>query len=182
MPLKFGSVKRVSAQRDPNSQKRNINMYVVSEDKFGKLVKTNNTIKNNLKTWLNDYRMISDTVDILDPFILNLGINFMIMVKPGANKFVTLDQGIVALKKHYENTHYIGQSFSVSDIYSVLKNVPNILDVLDVSVISKTGTGYSQAEIDINENTSPEGDSIIIPRNAIAEVKFPNVDIVGKVK
>jgi hypothetical protein len=64
----------------------------------------------------------------------------------------------------------------------VLKNVPNILDVLDVSVISKTGTGYSQAEIDINENTSPEGDSIIIPRNAIAEVKFPNVDIVGKVK
>ena len=182
MPAKFGSIKRVSAQRDPDSQKRNINLYVISEDKFGKLIKTNNTIKNNLKTWLNDYRMISDTVDILDPYILNLGINFMIMVKPGANKFVTLDQGINALKKYYENTYYIGQKFSISDIYSTLKDVPNILDVLDVQVISKTGVGYSQAIIDINDNTSPQGDNIIIPRNAIVEIKFPNVDIVGKIK
>ena len=51
MPPKFGSVKRCSVQRDPNSQKRNLNIYVISEDSFGKLIETNSTIKNNLKTW-----------------------------------------------------------------------------------------------------------------------------------
>jgi hypothetical protein len=182
MPAKFGSIKRVSAQRDPNSQKRNINMYVISEDKFGKLIKTNDTIKNNLKTWLNNYRMISDTVDILDPYILNFGVNFIIKSKPGSNKFVTLEAALQALRVHFSRNYYIGQQFSISDIYSALKEVPDVLDVLNVKVIAKNGVGYSPAEIDINDNTSPDGDSIIIPRNAIVEVKFPEVDIVGKVK
>ena len=182
MPLKFGSIKRVSAQRDPDSQKRNVNMYVVSEDEFGKLVKTNDTIKNNLKTWLNNYRMISDTIDILDPFILNFGINFVIKSKPGTNKFVTLDTALNSLKSYYSKCYYIGQPFSVSDVYSVLKEVPDVLDVLNVKIIPKQGVGYSQAEIDINENTSPDGDSIVIPKNAIVEIKFPEVDIVGKVR
>ena len=70
MPGKFGSIKRVSAQKDNDSQKRNINLYVISEDSFGKLIESNGTIKNNLKTWLNQHRMINDTVDILDPYIL----------------------------------------------------------------------------------------------------------------
>ena len=182
MPAKFGSIKRVSAQRDPNSQKRNINMYVISEDKFAKLIKTNDTIKNNLKTWLNNYRMISDTVDILDPYILNFGVNFIIKSKPGTNKFVTLEAALQALRVHFSRNYYIGQQFSISDIYSALKEVPDVLDVLNVKVIAKNGVGYSPAEIDINDNTSPDGDSIIIPRNAIVEVKFPEVDIVGKVK
>ena len=74
MPAQFGSVKRVSVQKDPDSLKRNLNMYVVSEDSNGKLAKTNSTIKNNLKTWVDNYRMINDTVDILDPYIINIGI------------------------------------------------------------------------------------------------------------
>lgn len=49
-------------------------MYVISEDTTGKLTASNSTIKNNLKTWINQYRMINDTVDILDPFILNFWI------------------------------------------------------------------------------------------------------------
>ena len=182
MPLKYGSVKRVSAQRDPDSQKRNINMYVISEDQFGKLIKSNDTIKNNLKTWLNNYRMISDTVDILDPYILNFGINFVIKSKPGTNKFVTLDAALNALRSYYSKCYYIGQSFSISDIYSTLKEVPDVLDVINVKVIPKAGVGYSQAEIDINENTSPAGDYVEIPKNAIVEIKFPEVDIVGKVR
>jgi hypothetical protein len=182
MPLKFGSIKRVSAQRDANSQKRNINLYVISEDQFGKLIKSNDTIKNNLKTWINNYRMISDTIDILDPFILNLGINFMIKSKPGSNKFTTLDTAMDALRQYYAQNYYIGQHFSISDVYSVLKEVPDVLDVLSVNIVSKTTVGYSEAEIDINENTSPDGDSVIIPKNAVVEIKFPEVDIVGKVK
>ena len=78
MPRKFGSIKRCSIQKDPDSQKRNLNAYVISENTLGKLTPTNDTIKKNLKVWLNNYRMINDTIDILDPFIINFGINFVI--------------------------------------------------------------------------------------------------------
>ena len=56
MPGKFGSVKRISVQRDPNSLKRNLNMYVLSEDSYGKLTRNNDTIKKNIKTNANSVR------------------------------------------------------------------------------------------------------------------------------
>tara|TARA_R100001163_G_C5059732_1_gene196432 strand:+ start:262 stop:2058 length:1797 start_codon:yes stop_codon:yes gene_type:complete len=182
MPPKFGSIKRVSVQRDPDSQKRNLNMYVISEDRFGKLIKTNNTIKSNLKTWLNNYRMLSDTIDILDPFILNIGIEFVIKPAPSANKFVVLDDAIRFVRTKYGDTQYIGEQFSVSEVYSYLKEVPGVLDVLKVKLVSKTTSEYSQASITLNDNLSPDGNYLIVPKNAIVEIKFPEIDIKGKVR
>jgi hypothetical protein len=180
MPAKFGSIKRVSAQRDPDSQKRNLNLYVISEDSFGKLTKTNNAIKNNLKIWLNQYRMINDTIDILDPFILNFGIEFAIKTISGADKYATIDKCINKLGQGYAGGYFIGESFSISDIYSQLKTVDGVLDVTKVKVFNKTGVGYSSSTIDINSNLSPDGEGIMIPKNAIVEIKFPTTDIIGK--
>ena len=179
MPSQFGSIKRCSVQKDPDSEKRNLNFYVISEDPFGNLIKTNNTIKKNLKVWLNDYRMINDTIDILDPFILNLGIVFSIKVNPGSDKYNVLSKCINALSAHYEEGFFIGEHFSVSDIYAKLKSVRGVLDVLKVKVVNKTDTNYSGASIDIDKNTSPDGNMIVIPKNAIVEIKFPGTDIVG---
>jgi len=180
MPAKFGSIKRVSAQRDADSQKRNLNLYVISEDSFGKLVKTNTSIKKNLKTWLNQYRMINDTIDILDPYILNFGIEFKVKLVSGADKFETLDKCINKLASVYSTNSFIGEAFSISDIYSNLKQVSGVLDVTKVKVFNKTGVGYSSATININSNLSPSGDEIVIPKNAIVEIKFPTTDIIGK--
>jgi len=182
MPSKFGSIKRVSVQRDPDSQKRNLNMYVISEDKFGKLTMTNSSIKNNLKIWLNQYRMISDTIDILNPYVINLGIDFSIKTNVGADKFGTINRCIDKLSSFYENGFFIGESIVLSDIYSELKNVPGVLDVLKVRLLPKTGTNYSGASIDINRNLSPNGNQLIVPKNAIIEIKFPATDIRGKAK
>ena len=182
MPPKFGSIKRVSVQRDPNSQKRNLNMYVISEDEFGKLTATNSTIKNNLKTWLNHYRMLSDTIDILDPFILNIGIEFIITPKTSTNKFVALDNAVQALREKYSTTPYIGERFSITDIYATLKEVPGVLDVVKVKLVPKTSAVHSQAAIDINSNLSPDGTYLIVPKNAIVEIRYPETDIQGKVR
>ena len=181
MPAKYGSIKRVSAQKDPNSLKRNLNLYVISEDSQGKLVKTNSTIKDNIKTWLNQYRMINDTVDILDPYILNIGIEFSIKAATGVDKFVLLDDAINTLAAKYSYPLYIGEPFYISDIYSELKNVKGLLDVLTVRLVSKTGSGYSVANIDINDNLSPDGSYFIVPANALIEIKYPTIDIKGKV-
>lgn len=182
MPGKFGSIKRCSVQRDPDSEKRNLNFYVISEDSFGNLTKTNSTIKRNLKTWLTQYKMINDTIDILDPYILNFGIAFTIKVVNGADKFTTLNQCVNQLARSYSAGHYIGEHFSISDIYAELKKVRGVLDVLKVRVVNKTGTNYSGASIDISKNTSPDGNMIAVPKNAIVEIKFPSSDIVGEVR
>jgi hypothetical protein len=182
MPAKFGSIKRCSVQRDPSSRKRNLNMYVMSTDPFGKLITTNDTIKNNLKTWINNFRMINDTVDIIDPYIINLGINFAARIKIGADKYSVLGAAVSQLRKQYSEHFYIGEQLSITDIYQELKKVDGILDVTNVQVINKTGTNYSSVTLDINKNLSPDGTYIMVPKNAILEIKYPATDIIGKIK
>ncbi|MAG25971.1 hypothetical protein CMI47_10370 [Candidatus Pacearchaeota archaeon] len=182
LPPKFGSVKRCSVQKDPDSLKRNLNMYVVSENQFGKLTKTNSTIKNNLKTWLNHYRMINDTIDILDPYILNLGIEFIVQPTAAVDKFSLLNACVKKLEKKFSPTFYIGEHFFISDVYQELKNVEGVLDVLKVKLVNKTGTNYSGVQLDINSNLSPDGSYLIIPKNVILEIKYPQTDIKGKIR
>jgi hypothetical protein len=182
MPSKFGSIKRCSVQRDPDSQKRNLNMYVISEDSFGKLILSNNTIKKNLKVWLNQHRMINDTIDIIDPFILNVGVNFVVSAREGANKFDLNQRCISELSRKYGNAFYIGEDISMSDMYKELGKVPGVYEVLSIKVINKSGTNYASNSININNSTSPDGSKIIIPKNAVVEIKYPDTDIKGQVR
>jgi len=182
MPGKFGSVARVSVQRDPDSAKRNLNMYVISEDKFGKLTTTNSTIKSNLKTWLNQYRMINDTIDILDAYIINVGIEFVAKATTEADKYSLLAACVRSLQEHYKTRFYIGEPLYISDVYGILKSVTGVLDVMSVKITNKTDSQYAGTHLDINANMSPDGGYIIAPANAIFEVKFPEVDIRGKIR
>lgn len=182
MPAKFGSIKRCSVQKDPDSQKRNLNVYVVSEDPQRKLINTNTTIKTNLKTWLNHYRMINDTIDILDPFIINFGINFIIKPERNVDKFKVLDSCVVALSNEFSSPLFIGESISKSNIFNVLNNVSGVNDVVKVQIINKTSVNYSNVFFSISDNVSPDGDMIVCPKNAIFEMKFPEVDIKGKLR
>ena len=182
MPAKFGSVKRVSVQRDPNSMKRNLNMYIISEDRFGKLIKPNTAIKNNLKTWLNQYRMMSDTIDILDAYIVNFGINFIVVPKTGVSRFDLLDSCVRQLRQKFANSYFIGEHLYISELYSELNKVDGVLDVVKVKVINKSSGNYSNTSFNINQNTSPDGTYIIAPKNAVFELKFPSTDITGKIK
>ena len=182
MPAKFGSIKRVSAQRDPNSERRNLNLYVISEDRFQKLTTANATIKTNLKTWLNHYRMLSDTIDIVDAYIINFGIDFVVRAKTTVDKYNLLSECVSRLQSKFSTHYFIGEHISIAQIYAELSNVKGVLDVLNVKITNKTGGNYSAVQFNINDNTSPDGASIIIPKNAIAELKFPTVDIKGKVR
>jgi len=182
MPLKFGSVKRCSVQKDADSQKRNLNIYVVSEDPQEKLIATNNTIKENLKTWLNHYRMINDTIDILDPFIINFGINFIVKPKTGVDKFKVIDDCVTALANRFSTPMFIGERLSLSEIFNVLNNVNGVNDTVKVNIINKNTSNYSNVFFSISDNMSPDGDYILTPANAVLELKFPEVDIKGKLR
>tara|TARA_R110000824_G_scaffold46692_7_gene133826 strand:+ start:8953 stop:10752 length:1800 start_codon:yes stop_codon:yes gene_type:complete len=180
MPSKFGSVKRVSVQRDQDSLKRNLNLYAISENSAGKLVATNSTIKNNIKIWLNNYRMVNDTIDILDPYIINIGIDFILTPSIGIDKNVALANAFSALKEKYKEKFFIGEPIYISDIYSTLKTVEGVLDVSNVKINNITGGQYSSIAFDINNNLSPDGSYVMAPSNAVFEIKFAETDIKGK--
>jgi len=182
MPVKYGSIKRCSVQKDPDSQKRNLNMYVVSEDSFGKLTLSSDTIKKNLKVWLNQHRMINDTVDIIDPFILNVGVNFMVSSKQGVNKFDLLERCVAALGAKFGQPYYIGEDINISEMYQELGKISGVHEVINIKIVSQVGSNYSGSSIDINQNLSPDGTKIIIPKNAVVEIKYPDVDIKGQVR
>ncbi len=182
MPASFGSVKRCSVQKDPDSQKRNLNAYVLSEDPQGKLINSNNTIKQNIKTWLNHYRMINDTIDILDPFIINIGINFVVKPEVNSDKFKVLNDCVSAISAEYSTPLFIGESFSLSRIFNILNNVNGVNDAVKVQLVNKNSSNYSNVFFQIGENMSPDGDMLVCPKNAIFELKFPEVDIKGKLR
>jgi len=182
MPSKFGSVKRVRIIQDKNSFKRNINLYVVSEDRSGNLVATNSSVKKNMKTWIQGYKMLNDTIDILDAKIVNLGIEFEAISDLESNKFELLTNAKAALSDYFSNKADIGEAFFVTDIYSELKKVEGLLDVSKVKVFQKVGGNYSDIRFNINDSMSADGRYIEMPKNVIYEIKFPSLDIKGVIK
>ena len=182
MPSTFGSVKRAAIYRDDNDLTRNMNMFVISEDSEGNFEESSSALKENLKTWLNSVRMVNDSLDILDASILNLGIEFDIVVKQDANKHATFN---IAKEEIYreldEIKPEIGEPFQVTEIFRILKDVPEILDVVNVKLTSKSGVNYSSFSYPIEDNLSPEGRVLYIPQDCVWEIKFRS-DITGTVR
>jgi hypothetical protein len=181
MPAKFGSIKRANVIRDADSFKRNLNIYVVSEDETGFFTETNVVIKQNLKVWLAKNKMINDTIDILDGKVINLGIIFSALGDLERDKFDILSDATVLIQNKFSIKSDFGQPFFITDIYDALKETPGVLDVLKVKVIQKNGGFYSDIRFNIDENISPDGRYIAIPENVVWEIRFPDTDIRGMI-
>ena len=182
MPGKFGAVKRCTILRDDDEFRRNLNLYVLSENKQNHLVRTNRTIKNNLKNWLNGVRMINDSIDILDAYVINIGIEFEIVIDPTANKFAALRKASLAIESEFKIHKEIGEPIITTDYFKVLKNVEEILDVTKIKVVNKYGLPYSEVVYSIDRNTTLDGRVILAPKNHIFELKFPDIGIKGTIR
>tara|TARA_R100001460_G_scaffold86349_1_gene127821 strand:+ start:1862 stop:3655 length:1794 start_codon:yes stop_codon:yes gene_type:complete len=183
MPSKFGKIKRVNVVRDKDSVKRNLNLYVLSENINGNFVVPNSILKENLKEWLIQYKMINDTIDILDGQIINIGINFEVLPELSANRYEILQSCVEKLKNDYLNVKFnIGEAVYISEIYKLLNDVPGVVDTTNVEIINKATSGYSPVEFNVLENMSDDGRFLKIPENSVAEVLLPDVDVTGVVR
>lgn len=185
MPKSFGAIVKAAALQDTDSfNQRNINLYVMSRGADGKFQKANQTIKNNLKSYISRYKMINDSIDILDANIINIALYYNIIAFPDVDKFKAIDSSkrdlslFFSRRKNYE----IGESFSITDVFSVLKNSPLVLDVIDVTVVAKNGPLYSDTLFNAEYNLSADGRYIKCPSDSIFEIKFPDTDIIGTIK
>lgn len=182
MPVNFGSVKRAAIYRDDNDLTRNMNMFIISEDSTGKLQTSSHVLKQNLKTWLNSIKMVNDSVDILDATILNLGIEFEVV----GQKNVSTNQVFnVAREELYRQLTLtapeIGEPFHMTEIFRILKEVPEVLDVVNVKIINRAGSSYSNYSIDIDAYMGVEGRVLHVPQSVIWELKYES-DITGVVR
>ena len=183
MPTKYGAIKRANVIKDPGSLKRNLNIYVLSEDVDGNFTTANSTLKENLKHWLNQGRMINDTVDILDAKVINIGIEFDAISTPESNPFEVLNEAVASLSVYYERKFEIGEPFYIGEIFSHLNRSPGILDVTRVKVTQKTGLGYSNSVLfNVDDNMSVDDRYIVVPHNAVLEIKYPSQDIKGSIR
>ena len=179
MPRGFGSIKRASISQDRDSFKRNLNLYVLSEDVNQNFITPSITLLNNLKNWLNQYKMINDTVDIIPGRIVNLSIDFEVVTDVDVNKFDVLNACIAEIKDEFGTKKNMGEPFYISDVFKVLNRVPGVIDTVFVDVDTKTESGYSQFPFDIDLNTSPDGKIISAPDNTVFEIRDFDQDVQG---
>jgi hypothetical protein len=182
MPSRFGAIKRCNLTHDNDSFKRNLNLYILSEGADGKLINTNSTIKNNLKTWLSQYKMINDTIDILDGKIVNFGIDFVAVSETGTNKYDVFNNIIINLREFMINSYDMGEPLAITRIYDVINDTLGVVDVVSVKIRNLTGNPYSSVSFDMDHHISPDGRFIDVPEDIIMELKYPLKDIKGTVR
>tara|TARA_R110001592_G_scaffold207396_2_gene458257 strand:- start:12933 stop:14729 length:1797 start_codon:yes stop_codon:yes gene_type:complete len=181
MPSKFGAVKRANIVQDKDSFKRNLNLYVVSEDVDGNLTTSSSSIKENLKTWLSQYKMINDTIDILDGQIVNFEIEYKVLGELDYNQTEVLNQCNDAVKDFFNTKLLFGSPIYISEIFKVLNDLDSVTDTQDVKIKQKFGAGFGSFAFDIDAATSADGRFISVPENVVMELKLPNQNIIGVV-
>ena len=182
MPSRFGRVKRAKIIRDQDSFKRNLNLYILSEDSDGYFIESSQVLKNNIKVWLNQYKMINDTLDILDPRIVNIRINFTAVIDYSQDKFDALNVALTEIENIFSEKMDIGQPIYITKIYDRLNNLEEIVDVTNVEITNQSGGEYSDNSLNLKHYISADGRILYAPENVVYELKFSDLDIKGTVK
>jgi len=192
MPQRFGSAAKayilqskdkVTDKGVVTSNQLAMDLYVLGYDLNKNLTPLNLIIKSNLSTYLEQYRMITDAINIKDAYIVNIGLEFSIVVLPGYNSNEVLLKCISKLKDIFDiNKWQINQPIVLSKLYAELDRVDGVQTVSNITINNLTGgdIGYSNNKYDIAAATR---NGVIYPSfdPCIFEIKYPNKDIKGKV-
>ena len=185
LPSKFGAIAKAHVQKPISEDTSNttLDIYTLSYDLNKHLRKPSNALKENLKTYLNEYKMIGDSLTIKDGFIINIGVDFEIITLPNFNNNEVLRKCLVALINYFNIDNWqINEPIILRNINVLLDEIDGVQTVKKLTINNKTGTtlGYSQYAYDIDGATQ---NNVVYPSidPMIFEVKFPNQDITGRV-
>jgi len=189
MPSKYGEVAKAyveptKAQSTSSGESMGIlDLYILTYDINKKLTQASLALKQNLVTYLSQYRMINDAVNIKDGFIINIGVNFDIIILPNFNSNQVLTNCITALQTYFAIENWqINQPIILRNLYILLDRVEGVQTVKNIEITNFVGAnlGYSDYAYDILGATK---NNVIYPSldPMIFEVKYPNADIQGRV-
>ena len=196
LPSDYGSIAKAYISQDINynptqtvstvatNNPLSLDLYILAYNNNKHLLQANPTLKNNLIKYLNEYRMVTDSINIKDAFYINIGVNFDIIVLSGYSNKDILTSCVSSLIDYFDIDRWsINQPIVLSDLTSRLLQIKGVASVVKLEIINKTdatGVNYSPYGYDIagatrNGNIYPSIDP------AIFEVRDPNTDIQGRV-
>ena len=205
LPQKYGNIAKAYIVQDEQNEtnvdgETNIipnplamNMYLLGYDENKKLTSINDAVKQNLKLYLSQYRILTDAINLKNSYVVNIGVKFAIITQRGFNKSEVLFNCIQAVKKHFDVSRWqINQPIILSDIAYQISLVDGVASVVppgqnnpekQLIVIENkvsTSSGYSGNVYDIAGATKK---GVVYPSldPSIFEVKYPNQDILGEV-
>lgn len=201
MPPQFGSVAKAFVAPDfqiqtilddvgkPVANPLGLNFYVLGYDGEKKMKEVNIATKQNLANYLSFYRILTDAINIKNGYIVNIGIDFEVVVKPNYNSNEILLKCIEKLKNYFDiEKQQINQPILLSDIYVMLDEIDGVQSVVrpdkdgngGLQVSNKYGGTYSRRKYDIKGATR---NGVIYPPMdpSIFEIKYPDTDIRGRV-
>ena len=188
MPGKFGVPFRSGVFEEQNKVK----VYVLGLDSNSKLTNTSTTaLKENISTYLADYRMLNDYVEITNGRIINLGFQVDLYIDKKAPQSQIISQVITDIQSFMDiNKYQMGDNIYLSSLIETINNVGGVMNVIEIRVYNKVGEGlysvneisqpYYDAEtrqIDISADYTLFGES-----TSMFEVKYPTTDIICRVR
>lgn len=195
MPAKFGQVAKAyvtkdeatffqyvvnqPGERDPLAT----SIYLLGYNTLGQFEVPGPALLKNIQTYLREYRMLTDTIRLKPAYIINIKVNFDIIIRPNYSARETVGLCLTLLKDFFNRENWqINQPIILSTIYTLLDQVAGVQTVNKVAItnLSGTDTGYSQYSYDIAGATL---NGVIYPSldPSIFEVKYPDIDIQGRV-
>jgi hypothetical protein len=189
LPSQYGTIAKIYIEPEkissllPGETPSILNMFILSYDKDKKLTASSAALKQNLSTYISQYRVINDSIKIKDAFIINIGVDFEITILPQYNSNLILANCITALQNYFNIDKWqINEPILIKDLFILLDKIEGVQTVKNVNITNKSGAllGYSQYNYDIKGATQ---NNVIYPSldPMIFEVKYPNTDIKGRV-
>lgn len=180
MPAKYGSVAKVYATVASNGI---VDLYVLSYDINGHLVEMSDDIKSNLKTYLSEYLMLTDKVNIKDAYVVNIGVRYDIVMKPNYDSTETLRLCSQAVEEFFRvENRSINEAINLTELYNRLDEIKGVQVVKNIEIVNRYGedNGYSKYSYNI---VSAQRNNTIYPSYdpCIFELKYPESDIEGRV-
>jgi len=192
LPPKYGQIAKVYLNQDAQFNWKHqeianplaLNLYTLGYDANKHLTKLNSAVKRNLKTYIDRYRILTDAINILDAFIINIGVKFEVIAFPQYNKNEVLLSCINSIRELFNITKWqINQPIVISDIMNELLLVEGVRNVNNVEIFNRylNSEGYSGNLYSIIIATKG---GIVFPSldPSCWELKYPSRDILGKVR
>ena len=189
MPPKYGVVSKAFIEQTklntllPGEIPTTLSLYILSANNNNNLTLASEALKQNLQTYLSQYRVIGDSINIKDAFIINIGIDFEITVRPNFNSNEVLRACLNGLRTYFNIDNWqVNEPIQINELFLLLDKIQGVQTVKNVTITNKVGTslGYSQYSYDIlgatlNNVVYPSIDPMIF------EVKNPTSDIKGRI-
>ena len=186
MPSTYGAPAKVNVMEEDNKVK----IKLLSYDSQGNLTDTvSTTLKNNILRYLTQYRMINDFIDIQSGEVVDMGVEYDLLVDKNLNQTDILKEVVTTTTNFFNiQNRKMGDPLFVGELQKTISDISGVVNVVDIRVFGKMGGEYSSSEVvqtyvdDTTKEISQSDSTIFMKSNQIFQIRFPNKDIKIRVK